>query len=269
MSLTALSRYDDAEDEIKDEDHNLVATATSLPASSKDSESDTQSASELPSRPSSTQGNKPKSLVSYIGEYSDDENSSSEEEDDCDTPSSKLSVANLFDGSSIVSSVGSNSPNDILTQNVETMKTKDTVRLPPQPEGHCSKSLQENIVQKLEKKKQGLNVNEYIQSKKDFRNPSIYDKLVNFIGIDEHGTNFPRHLYDPSVWGPESYYDELAKTQKEHHDKKEKEKQKRTHVEFIKGTKKVPVVAPVPASASTNPATEKKSKWDQKSQAAN
>ena len=37
----------------------------------------------------------------------------------------------------------------------------------------------------------GANLNDSIQNKKHFRNPSIYEKLINFIGIDEKGTNYP------------------------------------------------------------------------------
>lgn len=40
---------------------------------------------------------------------------------------------------------------------------------------------------------------------------SIYEKLIEFCGIDEKGTNYPPELYDPSIWGKESYYDALGK----------------------------------------------------------
>lgn len=30
-----------------------------------------------------------------------------------------------------------------------------------------------------------------IQSSKEFRNPSIYEKLLSHVGIDEKGTNYP------------------------------------------------------------------------------
>lgn len=255
MSLNALARYDDAEDEIKDEDHSLLIK-TNTPDSLK---------MQPPSQPTSdVESNKPKSLVSYIGgEYSDDEDSNSDgENEDADSFSSKPSFVNLglYDSANALSSVESNSPSSVTAADqVETVKEpSDGVKLPPEPEGRCSKSLQEKVAKMMAKKNSGMNVNDYVQKKKEFRNPSIYEKLVSFIGIDEHGTNFPRHLYDPTIWGPESYYDSLAKTQKEHHDKKEKEKLKRAHVEFVTGTKKVPTTQDKPASNN-----DKKSKWDQ------
>ena len=36
---------------------------------------------------------------------------------------------------------------------------------------------------------------------------------LQFCEIDEHGTNLPKELYDGHLFGPESYYDELAKVQ--------------------------------------------------------
>ena len=39
---------------------------------------------------------------------------------------------------------------------------------------------------------------------------SIYEKLIEFCGIDEKGTNYPPELYDPSIWGKESFYDALG-----------------------------------------------------------
>lgn len=35
-------------------------------------------------------------------------------------------------------------------------------------------------------------MNYIIQRKKEFRNPSIYEKLIQFCAIDELGTNYPK-----------------------------------------------------------------------------
>lgn len=209
------------------------------------------------SRPSSVLAPKPRGLVSYVGDDSDEDISTDEEENE-ETPQAKSAASNLVSAENSLSSTGSNSPNSVNEsgeQSDATREITDTVRLPAEPEGRCSKSLQEKIARMIEKKKKGLNVNEYVQSKKEFRNPSIYEKLVNFIGINEHGTNFPKKLYDPTIWGPESHYDNLAKVQKEYHDRKEKEKLKRAHVDFVTGVKK---------TEGSGSGSEKKSKWDQK-----
>ena len=103
--------------------------------------------------------------------------------------------------------------------------------------------------------KEGYDLTAMIERRKDFRNPSIYEKLIAYCGIDELGTNYPPELYNPHKWGPEAYYDELAKKQKEEMDRKEKEKREKTKVEFVTGT----------AKKSSNLETiegRRKSKWD-------
>lgn len=97
--------------------------------------------------------------------------------------------------------------------------------LPPEPPGRCSQTLQDKISKLYERKlRDGKDMNASIQTRKDFRNPSIYEKLIAYCGIDEMGTNYPPEVYDPHCWGPSSYYEELSKRQKEEMDRREKEK---------------------------------------------
>jgi len=97
------------------------------------------------------------------------------------------------------------------------------VKLPPEPPGECSKELQDKMELLWKRKvESGYDYNSVIQNKKAFRNPSIYKKLIEHCNIDELGTNFPPELYDGHLFGRESYYDELAKTQKAEMDKLEK-----------------------------------------------
>ena len=42
--------------------------------------------------------------------------------------------------------------------------------------------------------------------------------------------HYLQEIYNTAIWGPESYYDELAKIQKAEMDKREKEKKERTKV---------------------------------------
>ncbi len=135
------------------------------------------------------------------------------------------------------------------------------VQLPPEPVGRCPAALQDKVVAMLRKKEQlGIDLNRNIQRRKDFRNPSIYEKLVQYCGLDECGTNYPEHLYNPREWGEEGFYDNLQKAQKKAYEKKEKAKLERTKVEFVTGTKR-PISA---ATATTQEAVKKprKSKWD-------
>lgn len=119
--------------------------------------------------------------------------------------------------------------------------------LPSEPKTKPDPKLQEtitNINQKV--KNSDFDLNQYIQEKKEFRNPSIYDKLIQFCDLNELGTNFPPEIYDVSIYGPESFYEELAKAQKLEMDKLEKQKKENVKTEVI-----------------IKDSTKRKSKWDQ------
>lgn len=136
----------------------------------------------------------------------------------------------------------------------------DGIRLFPEPQGRCSNELQEKINRLYEKmQSSGLDMNHVIQQRKDFRNPSIYEKLIQFCSINELGTNYPAHIYDPLRWGKESYYEELAEVQKAEMNKHEKERKEKTKVEFVSGTAK----RPGSGSGAEDQAKRRNSKWDQ------
>jgi len=125
------------------------------------------------------------------------------------------------------------------------------VRLPPEPRGECSRELQEKFTELHRKKLEyGYDFKQIIQKKKAFRNPSIYEKLILHCGIDEFGTNFPAELYDGHLFGKESYYEELARAQKEEMDRREKAAEAR---------RKAGDHRPREPAVVTN----RKSKWDQ------
>lgn len=131
-----------------------------------------------------------------------------------------------------------------------------TVELPPEPTGRVSPKMLEKVSRLHERMEAGLDMNMLIQNRKEFRNPSIYEKLIQFCGINELGTNYPAKVYDPLKWGKESFYEELARVQKTEMDKREKEKKDKTKVEFVMGTKKGSGVA-------EDDSKKRKSKWDQ------
>lgn len=141
--------------------------------------------------------------------------------------------------------------NETLDNNDQEMIEEDGVQLPPEPPGACSSELQEKILKLYEKmQNDDLDMNAVIQQRKDFRNPSIYEKLITFCGINELGTNYPPSMYDPLKWSKESYYEELAKVQKVEMEKREKER--KSKVDVVSGTKRI-----------EDDAKKRKSKWDQ------
>ncbi|KAF5398727.1 hypothetical protein PHET_07606 [Paragonimus heterotremus] len=97
----------------------------------------------------------------------------------------------------------------------EIKRLLEDVQLPPEPQGHCPMRLQEKVDREVHRMRLEIDYdpNRVIQDNKAFRNPSIYEKLISFLNIDEKGTNFPPEIYNPYRWMPQSYYDELAKVQ--------------------------------------------------------
>ncbi|XP_077299199.1 SAP30-binding protein [Arctopsyche grandis] len=135
--------------------------------------------------------------------------------------------------------------------------SEDDVSLPPMPAGKCPPELQEKISTLFNKMlNEGKDMNKVIQDRKSFRNPSIYEKLIQFCNINELDTNYPPEIYDPLRWGKESYCDELAKVQKNEMDKREKErKEKLSKIDFTTGL--------VKRTETEDDSKKRKSKWDQ------
>uniref|UniRef100_A0A8C9SQH7 SAP30 binding protein n=1 Tax=Scleropages formosus TaxID=113540 RepID=A0A8C9SQH7_SCLFO len=133
----------------------------------------------------------------------------------------------------------------------------DEIRIPPDPPGRCSSHLQEKIQKLYERKLHGdFDTNSHIQKKKEFRNPSIYEKLIQYCGIDELGTNYPKDMFDPHGWSEDSYYEALGTFLTVI-----------LSIEFVTGTKKgttTNAAAPTTTTTSTTSteAQKRKSKWD-------
>lgn len=127
--------------------------------------------------------------------------------------------------------------------------------LPPEAKGQPRAELQEKISSMIDKMKVNnkLDMNKIIQERKEFRNPSIYEKLIQFCDINELGTNFPADIYDVSYYGKDSYFEELARVQKVEMDKLEKAKKESAKNEAIAKANKLVEDEP----------KKRKSKWDQ------
>ncbi|XP_011209604.2 SAP30-binding protein [Bactrocera dorsalis] len=126
--------------------------------------------------------------------------------------------------------------------------------LPPEPKGKPSVELVDKIKHLYDKMETtNMDMNRVIQGRKEFRNPSIYEKLIQYCDINEFGTNYPPEIYDPLQWGPESYYEELARIQKNGMLKRQKER---------KDTDKIEQATAL-ARKVEEEAKRRKSKWDQ------
>ncbi|RZC40318.1 SAP30-binding protein [Asbolus verrucosus] len=232
-SLTATYTDSEGEEEINEE----TGESQSVPALATPSGSPSDNKSTNSSRPSSPAPVRVTTKVAKLVSYHDD-TIASDEEGEADDTVPHHEVIMLMDNENSHSE--DHEPLD-----------KDGVQIPPEPPGHCSIDLQDKIAKLYEKmQNQQLDMNALIQKRKDFRNPSIYEKLIQFCAINELGTNYPPTIYDPLKWDKESYYEELAKVQKVEMDKREKER--KSKVEFVSGTKK-----------QDDDSKKRKSKWDQ------
>ncbi|XP_009957303.1 PREDICTED: SAP30-binding protein, partial [Leptosomus discolor] len=197
-------------------------------------------------------------------EEEDDENSRQSEDDDSETEKPEAGDLKEF------SELEKRDPQELVASFSERVRnmSPDEIKIPPEPPGRCSNHLQDKIQKLYERKiKEGMDMNYIIQRKKEFRNPSIYEKLIQFCSIDELGTNYPKDMFDPHGWSEDSYYEALAKAQKIEMDKLEKAKKERTKIEFVTGTKKGTTTSAAStttttASTTVGDAQKRKSKWD-------
>jgi len=137
------------------------------------------------------------------------------------------------------------------------------IRIPPEPAKSCSAKLEKKFEEYYRRyKKTGVDQNGRIQELKDFRNPSMYEKMISHLGIDEIGTNFPPELYDPHWWGKESYYEELGKAQKLEMDRREKERRERTKISYVTAVKKVEPIGVVSTSNVDIVGEKRKTRFD-------
>ncbi|KAF9152487.1 hypothetical protein BG015_005211, partial [Linnemannia schmuckeri] len=78
--------------------------------------------------------------------------------------------------------------------------------IPPSPESEVNPDVQAKIEQFHRVKTRGIHFNESLMKNKNFRNPRIYQTLVEAAGLNEIGTNFPKsEFFDIEDYGPESY----------------------------------------------------------------
>ncbi|XP_004934317.1 SAP30-binding protein [Bombyx mandarina] len=234
-SLTATYTDSEGEEDMEDQtpEKEEPKEAHSVPTSPRKVEES--------NKPASAPVSPKKSLVSYVDDtiVSDEEPTSpvNENEDDM----RRLSMETDTD-----EAVQRSDPDD----------SEDGITIPPEPSGKCPKELQESIAKFYNRMlTEGLDMNRIIQDKKNFRNPSIYEKLIQFCDINELDTNYPPEIYDPLKWGKESYYEELSKVQKLEMERREKEKkEKLSKIDFISGVAKKP---------ESDDEKKRKSKWDQ------
>lgn len=248
MSFSALAKltatYTDSENEDKEDDSPNSGTSNNSVAVLRN-----VTPVNSPPRKKRKKSRKLRRLVSYkddtiVDEESADSGSSTsenEEEEDVPMERSRSEIALA------------ESHHKVDTDKILEKYSHYKFKLPPKPTEKPSASVTEKITtlyEKMETKQ--MDMNKLIQERKEFRNPSIYEKLIEFCEIDEFGTNYPSDVYDPKKWRKSEMnsYVKLAEAQKEEMLKKQKDRKNAVEVS------KIP-------SGSVDEAP-KKTKWDQK-----
>jgi len=75
-----------------------------------------------------------------------------------------------------------------------------------------SDKLQAKFDRFFQLKAEGIHFNERLEKNTSFHNPKIYAKLVEFVDIDEHGSNLDQ--YNPKGFPSSAYAEEILNAQK-------------------------------------------------------
>nr|CCA15089.1 conserved hypothetical protein [Albugo laibachii Nc14] len=118
--------------------------------------------------------------------------------------------------------------------------------LPPEPQHACDPNTQDKISRFLSiQKERKQTFEEALHSKKDFANPYILEKVLEYFGIDQHQSNFPLEIFDPKSLPVHEYSDQLRFRQKQLRDRRLAREQQEQHLQQT-------VPAPASKYARTN-----------------
>jgi hypothetical protein len=136
---------------------------------------------------------------------------------------------------------------------------------PDSPPGGADPRLLEKYDRQIRATREcGQTVNDYIRNMKRFRNPCLLEKLVDFLKVQEFGTNYPPDLYDPTSFEEGEFYEKLEETRREWEARQARKQGER--VEFRSAGAQQPSQPPPPAVVQPPPAAadppKRKSKWD-------
>ncbi|CAG7557020.1 unnamed protein product [Fusarium equiseti] len=122
-----------------------------------------------------------------------------------------------------------------------TLPSAPNMDIPPSPPGSPPPGANKKFEQFLELKKKGTHFNVKLEQSSALKNPSLMDKLMRFVEIDErhqYSTTLPTDLWNPVDFPEWAFKDKLRKS----NDKLAKEKEaerasgNRTAVDFVAST---------------------------------
>ncbi|CAD5207227.1 unnamed protein product [Bursaphelenchus okinawaensis] len=128
----------------------------------------------------------------------------------------------------VASSAGSNCPTPSRDSEGENEEIRDDlIALPPSPTSEVDPAIAAKFRNLFEyKEKRNLDMNKVLTNRKDFKNPSMYEKLKEQFDIDEYGTNFDKTRNEFLQFEEEDYYDSLSETQAKMTEKEQNKRKK-------------------------------------------
>jgi hypothetical protein len=126
---------------------------------------------------------------------------------------------------------------------------------PPPPSAAPDPALVTKISNFHEFKRAGKSLNRNLRRAKDFKNPELLTTLVQFVGIDEIGTNYAKEVWDPHRFSASDYYKLLDQEQQQLVNAKTAPSSVKSNVSRT-------------TSTVSNTGTKRKSQWDLSSEGA-
>lgn len=119
-----------------------------------------------------------------------------------------------------------------------TLPSIPNMDIPPSPPGSPTETTNKKFEQFIQLKKKGVHFNAKLETSVALKNPSLMDKLMAFVDIDEqsqYDTTLPADLWNPKGFPDWAYRDSLRKSQDRIARERESEKGSgtRTAVDFV------------------------------------
>lgn len=145
-----------------------------------------------------------------------------------------------------------------------TLPSVPNMDIPPSPPGSPQPGANKKFDQFLELKKKGVHFNAKLEQSSALKNPSLMDKLMTFVEIDEgnqYSTTLPTDLWDPNGFPEWAFKDKLRRNVEKFAKEKEAEKASggRTAIDFVPST--TPLSGSTSGSGGISRGEKRKGGW--------
>lgn len=104
------------------------------------------------------------------------------------------SIAGAYASDSDKSPVRAVDESPALEPSTKRARTEQRFVLPEEPSGEADPELTRRLAQFRDK---GYNPTQHIRQNREFANPQILQKIVDYFEIDDIGSCYPKHIFDP------------------------------------------------------------------------